>query len=152
MRDDLKKLFNNLILLHSRKLEKLKTLSADEARKKFCLDTNKIDDLLDIIEKDNAMINEIDSIDYDIKKSEEEICRIAGIEGKELKNFIAKREESEVIELRDIYSKTRSCLTGITTAQDEFDNLIDARMGEIDRDIESLSLIRKLKKILPSKD
>ena len=148
MRDDVKNLFSELHNLTSKKLEALQEISSAEAQKKFCLDTGKIDDLLGLFEKDSDSINNINSLDYEIKKIEGEICGIIGIPGGEFPGFITKIKEKPIADLKNKIYDINKLLKNLIKSREELAERMDLKLNDIDKDIKSICQVRKLKKAL----
>ncbi len=144
MRDDLKGQFHKLLQYTDRKLEILEILSNNTPKKKHLLNTDKIDQLLDIIAEEEELSGQFNSIDYDIKILENSICEISGIENT-FNEFISGRNEPTIVELQKKRALIVNSIRKLTKIQDEFTAELEKKLKALGKDIRTLSLIKKIK-------
>ncbi len=152
MRDDVKNLFTELFNLTSKKFEALRDIAASEAQKKFCLDTGKTDELLGLIEKDADALNSVNSLDCDIRKIEDEICRVTGISCGEFPELIAKRKEKIITDLKNKIYDINILLKNLVESREKLAKGMESDITGLDKDIKSICRVMELKKALRQPD
>ncbi len=145
MRDDLLKLFRNLLQFVKQKLKILNILSNNKSQKWSFLNTDKLDQLLDMMAEEENLLDQINSINFEIKELEREICEIAGIENNEFDTLILNIDEKTVIDLKNKRIKIDKIFKDQIADQDEFIVQMNEKLRELGRDVEALSFIKRIK-------
>jgi hypothetical protein len=80
LRDDIKKLFNDLNDCYTQKITLYKSLLRNCKECTFHVGSGNFDTIEDLLEESNGTISAIDTIDYDIARIKSAICVKCGIE------------------------------------------------------------------------
>jgi len=97
-----------------------------------------------ILLEDESVIGEIDLVDCDIAKSEESLCRIIGIQPRELYEIIDGNDPRgrELVTLRD---DIRSMLERLLRERNRLGDAMRSATREVREHIEGIARIRRLK-------
>jgi hypothetical protein len=146
LRDDLFNLFLQLKEAYNQKLQILETISRNETLLRYFLQSDKINEISDLIREDNELFIAVDSVEFDIQDLISKICKISGIEKDNFNNYFLNRIEDPIPEIKNLKEKTRKQLSELISERNKFIKKMESKLAELKLDIESLNAIRSLKK------
>lgn len=144
MRDDIQKLFSDLIVLYKNKLQYINKLNNKEKQIRYALISENTADMFDLISDDKKIIDIIDLADFDIRRIKDKICRISGIEYNQFSRYFLNRTEEPFFELSGLMKKISEVLSALASERDKIIIEMDAGLGILRKDIISLQNVIRL--------
>lgn len=144
MRDDVAAGIRELCRLYDRKKALLHRLLLGESDKIHYLKSENLERVSSILIEDDAIINEIDCIDFDIAQNEESLSGIIGVPRRDLARLLDENEPParELAMRRD---EIRALLERLLLERNRLREAMQSASGEIRRHIEGIARIRGLK-------
>jgi len=129
LRDDVKKLLEELLSLHTHKLGLINRLLLNEADLRHHIDSENPENIHKIIEQDNDIIAGVDLTDFTISETTRVLCGILGITPDRFDSFLMETSRGIHAELAGIMENTFSA---ISTLREERGRSVE-QMKEVSR-------------------
>ncbi len=151
MRDDVKRLFYNLLeLLESKKKLLLSLLENEKSASDLLKNRNDAeDDILKIIENETSLIEEINIIDYEISKIKDEISRRYAFNFDQIfrKDYITS--EAEIMNFRNEVHYQQKIINEIIILKKENNSTMNKTQKDLELQISELERMGRIKIVFP---
>lgn len=142
LRDDISSLLSEAKCLINRKMELINIIKQSETEKRYLIPTDNSQQLLDLLQKDQDCMEQIELLDFDIQQIKHQIAAIAGMD-----QFSYDRlsPTHEIKEMHDAETRILSSMDSLSKSRQELIEMMERRLEGMNRDINSLSRLNKLK-------
>ncbi len=147
MRDDIQNHFTSINSSLHRKLRLLRDLLEKEREILYSLKTENTDRAADLIESDDALIEEINTLDALVAEKRRLICAAAGIDYSGFHSFFKDIEEEAACEMRRLEESMQPVLKELMEMRITVGDMLAGALGRTGKDIEELERIDRLRNI-----
>ncbi|HSA16562.1 MAG TPA: hypothetical protein P5346_17620 [Spirochaetota bacterium] len=145
MRDDILSLFEEEERLLSEKKSLFDRFMLSEIEKISCLNYGRIEKCLSMFDADNDLIAEIDSLDFHIKKIEQQIAGTIGVKPSEIGKFLSARKETVIKKVCSSKREIRVSASELAGMREKTIGLLESALGKTAAEIDGLQSLRKIK-------
>lgn len=151
MRDDIKKILNQLIDLYTNKLNLLQQFINKNNACLSYICSNNLEQLEEAILEDNEIISQIDLVDYEISQEKNNLCKTSGIQEQEFEEHFIKNPHNTIeSNLQLIINQIGAVLNEIHAGREEIIKQLGFQMDDLKNDIVTLNQVRKTRDQFPT--
>ena len=135
--------------MHRRKLSLMEGFTRSLADRRYYIKTGDTERLSSAVSEGGALLELVDTIDYEIGAAFDRIASIAGIDRRDIEDMLRGSGHPGALELLDIRSRIRSLITGALKDHDALIEGMERLSLKIRADADTLSRHRNVKPMAP---
>ena len=145
LRDDLSGLFEELVSYYNLKNNLLEQINQNETQLRYLVRSDNTEGLGILLQADNDLFVRLDAVEFDIQSAIDRICRITGIIKNDFIKYYKEINDDIVKNVILLMKNTKKNMYNLMKDRDNLIEQMEGKLKSIQKDINAINIIRRLK-------